>query len=120
MARDAGPDRPDLPPAVEALRTTLNRRTATRPLRGPATSRRPREGTKQQAVLALLHRPEGATIADVMTATGWAQHTVCGFLAGLKRKGHAVEVLERIRQVGRGKEGAKSSYSIYRVQERQG
>ncbi|MBI0539661.1 DUF3489 domain-containing protein, partial [Roseomonas sp. KE2513] len=48
-------------------------------------------------------------------ATGWAQHTVRGFLAGLKKKGHAVEVLERVRQVGPGAQGAKGSYSVYRI-----
>ncbi|WP_426954194.1 DUF3489 domain-containing protein [Muricoccus radiodurans] len=119
-AWDAGQDCPDLPTAVEVLRTALARRTITRQPRDPATARRPREGTKQQAVLALLRRPEGATIADVITVTSWAQHTVRGFLAGLKKKGHAVEVLERVRQVGPAKEGAKGSYSIYRVQEGQG
>jgi hypothetical protein len=40
---------------------------------------------------------------------------VRGFLAGLKRKGITVEVLERVRQVGPNKEGAKGSYSVYRV-----
>jgi hypothetical protein len=50
-----------------------------------------------------------------MEATGWAQHTVRGFLAGLKKKGHTVEVLERVRQVGPGSQGAKGTYSIYRV-----
>ena len=66
-------------------------------------------------MLTLLRRQEGATIAQVMEATGWAQHTVRGFFAGLKKKGHAVEVLERVRQVGTGKQGAKGSYSIYRI-----
>ena len=66
-------------------------------------------------MLTLLRRDEGATIAQVMEATGWAQHTVRGFFAGLKKKGHTVEVLERVRQVGTGKQGAKGSYSIYRV-----
>jgi len=49
-----------------------------------------------------------------MAATGWAQHTVRGFLAGLK-KGHTVEVLERVRQVGPGAQGTKGSYSVYRI-----
>ena len=52
-------------------------------------------------MLALLRRPEGATIAQSREATGWQQHTVRGFFAGLKkRQGIAVEVLERVRQVG--------------------
>jgi hypothetical protein len=66
-------------------------------------------------VLALLRRDEGATIVQIIDATGWQSHTVRGFLAGLKRKGITVEVLERIRQVGPNKEGAQGSYSIYRI-----
>jgi len=38
-------------------------------------------------------------------------------LAGLKKKGHAVEVLKRICQVGLHKTGAKGSFTIYRVTE---
>ena len=79
------------------------------------TARQPRTGTKQETVLALLRRDEGATIAQVMDATGWQQHTVRGFLAGLKRKGVTVEVLDRVRQVGPNKQGAQGSYSVYRI-----
>ena len=66
-------------------------------------------------MLAHLRRDEGATIAQIIGATSWRSHTVRGFLAGLKRKGITVEVLERIRQVGPNKDGAKGSYSIYRI-----
>ena len=61
----------------------------------------------------MLRRPEGATVAQIAEATGWAQHTVRGFFAGLKKKGHAVEVKSRERMVGPNKTGAKGSFTIY-------
>ena len=58
----------------------------------------------------------GATIAQICEATGWQQHTVRGFFAGLKkRQGIEVQVLERVRQVGPNKEGARGSYTIYHL-----
>jgi hypothetical protein len=112
---DEAGQRAGLGNAIANLRTALAGKPARTP-RDPSGSRKPREGTKQQQVLALLRRPEGATIAQVTAATGWQQHTVRGFFAGLKkRQGIAVEVMERVRQVGPGKDGAKGSYSIYRI-----
>jgi len=99
---------------MEALRTLLAGKAARTP-RDPGALRKPREGTKQEQVLAMLRRPEGATVAQIAEATAWNSNTVRGFLAGLKKKGHAVEVLERIRQVGPNKTGAKGSFTVYHL-----
>jgi hypothetical protein len=43
--------------------------------------------TKQERMLTLLSQPKGASIEEMMQATGWQQHSVRGFLAGtVKRK----------------------------------
>jgi Protein of unknown function (DUF3489) len=43
--------------------------------------------TKQERMLTLLSRPDGASIEEMMQATDWQQHSVRGFLAGtVKRK----------------------------------
>ncbi|WP_431266987.1 DUF3489 domain-containing protein [Dankookia sp. P2] len=101
--------------AIATLRAILVKPAPAPRSAGP---RKPREGTKQQQVLALLRRPEGATVAQIMAATGWQAHTVRGLFAGLKkRQGLSVEAAERVRQVGPGKEGAKGSYTVYRIAE---
>jgi len=82
-----------------------------------SAQRSPQANTKRAQVLALLRRPEGARGPQIAEATGWAPHTVRGFLASLQRQGSKVAVLERVRQVRTGRGGARGSYTVYRLVE---
>jgi hypothetical protein len=62
-------------------------------------------GTKQSHVIAMLKSPAGATIDAMMKATGWQQHSVRGFLAGVVRK--------RLKlKLGSGKVDGERTYRI--------
>ena len=45
-----------------------------------------RDGTKQAQLIAMLRRKQGATIAQIVEATGWQPHTVRGAFAGALKK----------------------------------
>ena len=45
-----------------------------------------RAGTKQAQIIAMLKRPEGATIAEMVEATSWQSHTVRGSVSGALKK----------------------------------
>jgi biotin operon repressor len=93
---------------MTSLRALLDNRT---PRASTGATRAPRTGTKQEAVLGLLRRDEGASGPQIAEATGWAAHTVRGFLAGLKKKGIKVETLDKVQVIGPSKQGAKGSYT---------
>lgn len=64
--------------------------------------RNPREGTKQATLIAMLRAPEGATIAEIMDATGWQSHTVRGAMSGALKKKLGLEVTsEKVEDRGR-------------------
>jgi hypothetical protein len=50
------------------------------------SERKTRDGTKQAMIIELLKRPGGATLAEIVEATGWQAHTVRGAMAGALKK----------------------------------
>ena len=51
----------------------------------------PTKITKTDAVIRLLRRSSGATIAQIQKAAGWQPHSVRAALTGLRKKGHDVQ-----------------------------
>ena len=61
---------------------------------------RTRDNSKQAQVIAMLKRPEGATIAQICEATGWQAHTVRGTFAGAFKKKLGLEITSSKEQGG--------------------
>ena len=59
--------------------------------------------TKSAQVIALLQRADGATLDELVAATGWLPHTTRAALTGLRKKGHAI---------AKGKRGDKTCYTL--------
>ncbi len=62
--------------------------------------RLPRQGSKESQVIAMLRRPEGATLAQIGESTGWQTHTIRGFFAAALKKRHGLAVTSEKPQGG--------------------
>jgi hypothetical protein len=77
------------PKSKPAARKHARKSTRPKPRRRslPASRRAVmRSDTKRARIIAMLRTPSGATIAAMMIATDWQQHSVRGFLAGIVRR----------------------------------
>src|SRR5260370_15349258 len=87
-----------------------------RPRSAPTSSRLAAgTDTKHARIIAMLRTPAGATIAAIMSATDWQQHSVRGFLAGVVRKKlelHLVSEQTDKGRVYRVKDGKASSAAL--------
>jgi hypothetical protein len=78
--------RPNPRPKAATARSTR----ASKPVKRPAPKRKaikPAEGASKQAqLIALLKSPEGGTLEQMTSLTGWQPHSVRGVISGALRK----------------------------------
>ena len=68
----------------------------------------PQRPTKQEVVIAMLRQPEGATVDEVASVTGWQRHTVRGVFSGSLKKKLGLTLASATEERGR----------VYRIAER--
>jgi len=102
-ATHAGPLR-DGGEAAAPERAPTKKDSATQPLRSAATNATPRAGSKQALVIGMLSKQDGATIDQLIAATGWLPHTTRAALTGLRKRGFEIARTPR-----------ESGGSLYRI-----
>jgi integrase/recombinase XerD len=87
---DAAPRAPRVAPGkgkaskkASPAKTVPKRAKATKPAKAETG---PRKGSKTETIMALLKRPDGATLKEIMKVTGWQAHSVRGFVSGTLTK----------------------------------
>jgi len=83
-------------PGVKPVTKFTNRGTALRRIWAAIHALAPATATKTELIIGLLKQPSGASLAEIMSATGWQAHSVRGFICTLpKRLDFQVESFKR-------------------------
>jgi hypothetical protein len=82
---------------AEAFRRELEVGYQPEPEPAPEPAPEPKANGKQATIIAMLRRPEGATIAELAEATGWQQHSVRALISVKISKQHEVMKMRRER-----------------------
>lgn len=85
VATDAGLLAVGIEPVVVQTMAAIRKGAKAEPV--PEAKRpNPRAGTKQALLIAMLQRPVGATLAEIVVATGWQAHSARGAMSGVLGK----------------------------------
>ena len=103
VVTDAGLLAIGIDPVVVKTVVAIRKHAAKTPTAKPPTQR---AGTKQAQIIALLERPEGATIAEIVAATAWQAHSARGLISGVLKKKLGL-VVGSTKEDGRG--------AVYRI-----
>ena len=98
VVTDAGLLAIGIEPLVAKTEVTIREHAAKSVASKPPTQR---EGTKQAHIIAMLQRPEGATIAEIVVASSWQAHTARGMISGALKKKLGL-IITIVKEDGRG------------------
>ena len=87
LAGNGQAESPAPKPPRKAQKPAKKAKGGKKPGRTKQAGGKPEGGNKKAEVIAMMTRAKGATLAEIMQATGWQKHTVRGFVSILGTKG---------------------------------